>query len=93
MVEAILDAHYLSRDIQLAKAAALKLERAQIQPTLKQRRSVIEEGGHTRMRELEARGDVLKKLLAHKPGDVPDIPPERVAYLSEEVERLPPFSA
>jgi hypothetical protein len=46
MVEAILDAHYLSRDIQLAKAAALKLERAKIQPTLKPRRSVIEEGGH-----------------------------------------------
>jgi hypothetical protein len=28
-VEAILDAHYLGRDIQLAEAAMLKLERAQ----------------------------------------------------------------
>ena len=42
--------------------------------------SVIEEGGHTRgmterMRELEAREDVLKRLFAQEPTDIPDIRP------------------
>jgi hypothetical protein len=45
---------------------------------LKQMLSAIEEGGHTRgmterMRELEAREDVLKGLLADEPADIPDI--------------------
>jgi site-specific DNA recombinase len=38
------------------------------------------EGGHTRgmterMRELEAREDVLKELLGQEPSDIPDIHP------------------
>jgi hypothetical protein len=42
--------------------------------------SSIEEGAHTRgmterMRELEAREDVLKELLAQEPADIPDIHP------------------
>jgi site-specific DNA recombinase len=55
-------------------------ELAKIRRTLKQMLSAIEEGGHTRgmterMRELEAREDVLKGLPAQEPADFPDIHP------------------
>jgi site-specific DNA recombinase len=68
-------------------------ELAKIQRTLKQMRSAIEEGGHTRgmterMRELEAREDVLKGLLAEEPADSPDIHPNVSGSYRKKVERL-----
>ena len=64
-------------------------ELAKIQRTLKQVLNVIEEGGHTRgmidrMRELEAREDAPKELLAQEPADIPDIHPNVSGILSEE---------
>jgi site-specific DNA recombinase len=55
--------------------------------------SAIEEGGHTRgtterMRELEAREDVLKGLLAEEPTDIPDIHPNVSGIYRKKVERL-----
>ena len=55
--------------------------------------SAIEEGGHTRgmterMRELEAREDVLKGLLAQEPADIPDIHPNVSGIYRKKVERL-----
>ena len=55
--------------------------------------SAIEEGGHTRgmtehMRELEAREDVLKALLAEEPADIPDIHPNVSGIYRKKVERL-----
>jgi hypothetical protein len=55
--------------------------------------SVIEEGGHTRgmtdrMRELEAREDVLKTLLAQEPTDIPDIHANVSGIYRKKVERL-----
>jgi site-specific DNA recombinase len=69
------------------------LELAKIQRTLKQMLGVIEEGGHTRgmtdrMRELEAREDVLKELLAQEPAGVPDIHPNVSGICRKKVERL-----
>src|ERR1700722_9237177 len=68
-------------------------ELAKIHRTLKQMLSAIEEGGHTRgmterMRELEAREDVLKALLAEEPADIPDIHPNVSGIYREKVERL-----
>src|SRR5216684_1668207 len=68
-------------------------ELAKIRRTLKQMLSVIEEGGHTRgmtdrMRELEAREDVLKELLAQEPADIPDIHPNVSGIYRKKVERL-----
>jgi hypothetical protein len=69
------------------------LELAKIQRTLKHTLSVIEEGGHTRdmtdrMRELEAREDVLKEFLAQGPADIPDIHPNVSSIYRKKVERL-----
>jgi hypothetical protein len=55
--------------------------------------SAIEEGGHTRgvtesMRELEAREDMLKALLAEEPADIPDIRPNVSGIYRKMVERL-----
>jgi site-specific DNA recombinase len=66
---------------------------AKIKRTLKQMLSVIEEGGHTRgmtdrMRELEAREDVLGELLAQEPADIPDIHPNVSGIYRKKVERL-----
>ncbi|MFH1346357.1 MAG: hypothetical protein ABIL01_34930 [Pseudomonadota bacterium] len=66
---------------------------AKIQRTLKQMLSVIEGGGHTRgmtdrMRELEAREDVLKETLAQVPADIPDIHPNVSSVYRKKVERL-----
>jgi hypothetical protein len=63
-----------------ANGEGYRSELAKIQRTLKQMLGVIEEGGHTRgmtdrIRELEAREDALKELLAQEPADVPDIHP------------------
>jgi site-specific DNA recombinase len=63
-----------------ASSEGHRSELAKNQRTLKQMLSVIEEGGHTRgmtdrMRELEAREDVLKEFLAQEPADIPDIHP------------------
>ncbi|MGO4716042.1 DNA resolvase [Bradyrhizobium sp. 2TAF24] len=68
-------------------------ELAKIQRTLKQMLSVIEGGGHTRgmtdrMRELEAREDVLKETLAQVPADIPDIHPNVSGVYRKKVERL-----
>src|SRR6266566_5955980 len=68
-------------------------ELAKIHRTLKQMQSAIEEGGHTRgmterMRELEAREDVLKALLAQEPADIPDIHPNVSGIYRKKVERL-----
>jgi site-specific DNA recombinase len=50
---------------------------------------VIEEGGHTRgMRELEAREDVLKGLLAQEPANIPDVHPNVSGIYRKKVERL-----
>ena len=75
-----------------ANGDGYRTELAKIQRTLKQMLSVIEEGGYTRgmtdrMREMEAREDELKELLAQEPVDVPDTLPN-VSILSEKVERL-----
>jgi hypothetical protein len=65
-------------------------ELAKTQRTLKQMLSVIEEGGHPRgmtdrMRELEAREDLLKELLASaETSGYCGHPSERVRHLSEE---------
>ena len=61
--------------------------------TLEQMLSAIEEGGHTRgtterMRELEAREDVLKGLLAQEPANIPDIHPNVSGIYQKRVERL-----
>ena len=66
---------------------------ARIHRTLKQMLSVIEAGGHTRgmtdrMRELEAREDVLKELLAQEPADIPVIHPNTSGIYRKKVERL-----
>jgi site-specific DNA recombinase len=63
-----------------ANGEGYRSELAKIQRTLKQMLGVIEEGGHTRgmtdrIRELEAREDALKELLAQEPADGPDIHP------------------
>src|SRR6267154_453643 len=68
-------------------------ELAKIRRTLKQMLSVIEEGGHTRgmtdrMRELEAREDVIKELLAQEPADIPDMHPNVSGIYRKKVERL-----
>src|SRR6266567_3905908 len=68
-------------------------ELAKIHRTLKQMLSAIEEGGHTRgmterMRELEAREDVLKELLAQEPANIPDIHPNVSGIYRKKVERL-----
>jgi site-specific DNA recombinase len=68
-------------------------ELAKIRRTLKQMLGVIEEGGHTRgmtdrMRELEAREDVLKELLAQEPTDIPVIHPNISGIYRKKVERL-----
>src|SRR5712692_3112475 len=68
-------------------------ELAKIHRTLKQMLSAIEEGGHTRgmterMRELEAREDVLTGLLAQEPADIPDIHPNMSGIYRKKVERL-----
>lgn len=68
-------------------------ELAKIHRTLKQMLSAIEEGGHTRsmterMRELEAREDALKELLAEEPADIPDIHPNVSGIYRKKVERL-----
>ena len=68
-------------------------ELAKIQRTLKQMLSVIEEGNYTRgmterMRELEAREDLLKELLAQEPADIPDIHPNASGIYRKKVERL-----
>jgi hypothetical protein len=67
-------------------------ELAKIRRTLKQMLSAIEEGGHTRgmterMRELEAREDVLKGLLAQEPADFPDIHPNVSGIYRKKAER------
>ena len=66
-------------------------ELAKIQRTLKQMLGAIEEGGHTRgmterMRELEAREDVLKELLAQEPADIADIHPNVSGIYRKKVE-------
>jgi site-specific DNA recombinase len=63
-----------------ANSEGHRSELAKIHRTLKQMQGVIEEGGHThgmteRMRELEAREDVLKGLLAQEPANIPDVHP------------------
>ena len=68
-------------------------ELAKIHRTLKQMLSAIEDGGYTRgmterMRELEAREDVLKGLLAEEPTDIPDIHPNVSGIYRKKVERL-----
>jgi hypothetical protein len=68
-------------------------ELAKIHRTLKQMLSAIEERGHTRgmierMRELGAREDVLKGLLAQEPADIPDIHPNVSGVYRRKVERL-----
>jgi site-specific DNA recombinase len=72
-------------------------ELVKIHRTLKQMLSGIEEGGHTRgmterMRELEAREDVLKELLAQEPADIPDIHPNVSGIYRKKVERLSYFT-
>src|SRR5271165_5614181 len=64
-----------------------------IRRTLKQVLTVIEEGGHTRgmtdrMRELEAREDRLKELLAQEPAEIPDIHPNVSGIYRKKIERL-----
>jgi site-specific DNA recombinase len=76
-----------------ASGAGHRSELAKIHRTLKQMLSAIEEGGHTRgmterMRELEAREDVLKALLAEEPVDIPDIHPNVSGIYRTKVERL-----
>jgi site-specific DNA recombinase len=68
-------------------------ELAKIQRTLKQMLSVIEEGDYTRsmidrMRELEAREDALKELLAQEIADIPDIHPNVSGIYRKKIERL-----
>ncbi len=68
-------------------------ELGKIHRTLKQMLSAIEDGGHTRgmterMRELEAREDVLKGLLAQEPANIPDIHPNVSGIYRKKVERL-----
>src|SRR5258708_21645542 len=41
-----------------------------------------------RMRELEAREDVIKELLAQEPADIPDIHPNVSGIYRKKVERL-----
>jgi site-specific DNA recombinase len=76
-----------------ASSEGHRSELAKIRRTLKQMLSVIEEGGHTRgmterMRELEAREDVLKGLLAQEPADIPDIHLNVSGIYRKKVERL-----
>lgn len=76
-----------------ASGVGHRSELAKIQRTLKQMLSVIEGGGHTRgmtdrMRELEAREDVLKETLAQVPADIPDIHPNVSCVYRMKVERL-----
>jgi site-specific DNA recombinase len=82
----------LSRE-RRANGEGYRSELTKIQRTLKQMLGVIEEGGHTRgmtdrMRELEAREDALKELLAQEPADVPDIHPNVSGICRKKVERL-----
>ena len=72
---------------------AYRSELAKIERTLKQMLNVIEEGGYTRgmtdrMRELEAREDALRELLAQTPVDIPDIHPNAAEIYRKKVERL-----
>ena len=72
---------------------AYRTELAKIERTLKQMLNVIEEGGYTRgmtdrMRELEAREDVLRELLAQTPVDIPDIHPNAAEIYRKKVARL-----
>ncbi|OIQ93612.1 hypothetical protein GALL_244600 [mine drainage metagenome] len=72
---------------------AYRTELAKIERTLKQMLNVIEEGGYTRgmtdrMRELEAREDALRELLAQTPVDIPDIHPNAAEIYRKKAERL-----
>jgi len=76
-----------------ASGEGYRAELAKIARTLKQMLKVIEDGGYTRgmtdrMRELEAREDELKALLAQEPVDIPDVHPNVSELYRRKVERL-----
>ena len=76
-----------------ASGEGYRAELAKIGRTLKQMLNVIEEGGYTRgmterMREMEAREDVLRELLSREPIDIPDIHPNVSEIYRRKVERL-----
>ncbi len=76
-----------------ASGAGHRTELARIGRTLKSMLQVIEDGGYTRgmtdrMRDLEAREDELKALLAEDAADVPDLHPGVAEVYRRKVERL-----
>jgi len=86
------ETNHLNRE-RRASGDGYRSELAKIERTLKQMLNVIEEGGYTRgmtdrMRELEAREDVLRDLLAQEQVDNPDIHPNISAVYRRKVERL-----
>jgi len=76
-----------------ASGNAWRTELAKIKRSLKHMLTIIEDGGYTRgmtdrMRELEAREDVLNDQLSQEPADTPDIHPNISEIYRHKVERL-----
>ncbi|MPZ40925.1 MAG: recombinase family protein [Rhizobiales bacterium] len=82
----------LSRE-RRASSDADRLELTKIERSMKEIVGAIEEGGYTRMlthrlKELEARQEVLQQRLARAPEPLPDIHPNVAEMYRRKVERL-----